>query len=88
MGAMPFNADREGKRLPKLNSTSNGEFVPIPLDATSRRANRPCGATITVALRIASPGMFRDGDPLPQLICSRPVFIGGGRHEAGQHGDA
>ena len=38
---MPFNADREGKRLPiKLDSTSNGEFVPIPLDATSRRANR------------------------------------------------
>jgi predicted TIM-barrel fold metal-dependent hydrolase len=41
MHAMPFNSDPEGKRLPiKLDSTSNGEFVPIPLDATNRRANR------------------------------------------------
>ena len=32
--------DPEGKRLIKLDSTSNGEFVPIPLDATNRRANR------------------------------------------------
>ena len=38
---MPINADPEGKRLPiKLDSTSNGEFVPIPLDAMNRRANR------------------------------------------------
>ncbi|WP_299620693.1 amidohydrolase family protein [Pelagibius sp.] len=35
------NADPEGKRLPiKLDSTSNGEFVPVPLDAVNRRANR------------------------------------------------
>jgi len=33
--------DPEGKRLPiKLDSTSNGEFMPIPLDGASRRANR------------------------------------------------
>ena len=33
--------DPDGKRLPiKLDSTSNGEFVPIPLDAANRRANR------------------------------------------------
>ncbi len=33
--------DPEGKRLPiKLDSTSNGEFVPIGLDETNRRANR------------------------------------------------
>lgn len=38
---MPFNFDPEGKRLPiKLDSTSNGEFVPVPLDATNRCANR------------------------------------------------
>ena len=31
MRAMPFNADREGKRLPiKLDSTSNGEFLLPP----------------------------------------------------------
>ena len=33
--------DPDGTRLPiKLDSTSNGEFVPIPLDATNRSANR------------------------------------------------
>ncbi|MDH3737685.1 MAG: amidohydrolase [Alphaproteobacteria bacterium] len=38
---MPQNFDPDGKRLPiKLDSTSNGEFVPIPLDATNRLANR------------------------------------------------
>jgi hypothetical protein len=32
--------------------------------------------------RIASPEM------LPHLICSRPMFIGGARDEADQHGGA
>jgi predicted TIM-barrel fold metal-dependent hydrolase len=33
--------DPEGKRLPiKLDSTSNGEFVPVPLSSTNRNANR------------------------------------------------
>jgi hypothetical protein len=33
--------DPEGKRLPiKLDSTSNGEFVPVPLSSTNRAANR------------------------------------------------
>ena len=33
--------DPEGKRLPiKLDTTSNGEFVPVPLTATNRAANR------------------------------------------------
>jgi hypothetical protein len=33
--------DPEGKRLPiKLDSTSNGEFVPVPLSPTNRAANR------------------------------------------------
>ena len=37
---MTHNSDPEGKRLPiKLDSTSNGEFEPVPLDAVSRRAN-------------------------------------------------
>lgn len=41
MRAMPLSCDPEGKRLPiKLDSTSNGEFVPVPLDDTSRKANR------------------------------------------------
>ena len=38
---MPQNFDPEGKRLPiKLDSTSNGEFAPIPLDSTNWAANR------------------------------------------------
>ena len=38
---MPQRSDPEGKRLPiKLDSTSNGEFLPVPLDATNRAANR------------------------------------------------
>src|SRR5438132_12184317 len=33
--------DPEGKRLPiKLDSTSNGEFVPVPLSSVNRNANR------------------------------------------------
>ncbi len=38
---MRANSDPEGKRLPiKLDSTSNGEFVPVPLDAANRHANQ------------------------------------------------
>ena len=38
---MTRSADPEGKRLPiKLDTTSNGEFLPVPLDATNRLANR------------------------------------------------
>jgi predicted TIM-barrel fold metal-dependent hydrolase len=41
MRAMTDRFDPEGRRLPiKLDSTSNGEFVPVPLDAANRRANR------------------------------------------------
>ncbi len=37
---MPRGFDPQGARLPiKLDAASNGEFSPIPLDATSRRAN-------------------------------------------------
>ena len=33
--------DPQGERLPiKLDSTSNGEFAPIPLDARQKEANR------------------------------------------------
>ena len=38
---MTHTADPEGTRLPiKLDSTSNGEFAPIPLSHTNRMANR------------------------------------------------
>jgi uncharacterized protein len=38
---MPQRFDPEGRRLPiKLDSTSNGEFMPIPLEDVNRHANR------------------------------------------------
>jgi uncharacterized protein len=38
---MTDDLDPQGQRLPiKLDSTSNGEFAPVPLDAGLRRANR------------------------------------------------
>jgi predicted TIM-barrel fold metal-dependent hydrolase len=41
LSAGGFAMDPEGKRLPiKLDSTSNGEFVPVPLSPTNRAANR------------------------------------------------
>ena len=37
---MPHSFDPEGQRLPiKLDTTSNGEFVPVPLDVANRHAN-------------------------------------------------
>ena len=52
---MPSPFDPEGKRLPiKLDSTSNGEFAPIPLDAVNRHANR-------LAQRWASDNAARRG---------------------------
>jgi hypothetical protein len=52
------------------------------------RSNMPSAASISMVSRIASPEMLLDADLLPHLICSPPGQIGGGRHEAGQHGDA
>ena len=73
-------------------SSVNGGFSRAAAVRRRRSGYAPDGGKVwrddLDEVRIASPGMFRDGDPLPQLICSRPVFIGGGRHEAGQHGDA
>ncbi|MEJ2604904.1 MAG: amidohydrolase, partial [Gammaproteobacteria bacterium] len=37
---MKYRFDPEGQRLPiKLDSTSNAEYAPIPLEARNRRAN-------------------------------------------------
>ena len=46
-----------------------------------------CCATIKVRKRIASLGMFLEAEPLPHLICSRPMFIVV-KDEADQHGGA
>jgi hypothetical protein len=48
------DADTEGRRLPiKLDSTSNGEFVPIPLDDSLRRANAQAAERATAFARRA-----------------------------------
>jgi hypothetical protein len=43
---------------------------------------------IVAVFRIASPEMFPEAEMLPHLICSRPMFIGGAKDEADQHGGA
>src|SRR5271170_7853375 len=53
-----------------------------------RASGSGCCAANRVRGRIASPGMFLEAEPLPHLICSRPMFIGGVKDEADQHGDA
>lgn len=61
---MKFVHDPEGTRLPiKLDSTSNGEFVPIPLDRTSKLANR-------MAHEAASTNAHRLGVSRRQLLVS------------------
>ena len=61
---MATNSDPEGKRLPtKLDSTSNGEFMPVPLDATNRRANQ-------LAQQWASENTKRTGLPRRAFMVS------------------
>jgi hypothetical protein len=52
------------------------------------QAMADCGAAIGMRGRIASPGMLPEAEPLPHLICSRPIFFGGVKDEADQHDDA
>ncbi len=53
----PFRHDPEGTRLPvKLDSTSNGEFAPIPLDPVSARANAAAHTAATDNARRAHIG--------------------------------
>ena len=47
-----------------------------------RQSQDGCGAANRMRSRIASPEMFPEADMLPQLICSRPSFIGGANDEA------
>src|SRR5262245_22663853 len=47
-GLMTLPNDSQGRRLPiKLDSTSNGEFMPVPLSAANRAANRLAHGTAT-----------------------------------------
>jgi hypothetical protein len=64
--------------LPGLPSVK-GKPVHVAFDGYS--------AAIWMGRRIASPGMLPKADPLPHLICSRPMFFGGVKDEADQHGD-
>jgi len=65
-----------------------------PLARHFRSDNHALAATpdsailIVVGSRIAWPEMFPEAEMLPHLICSRPIFIGGAKDEADQHGGA
>src|SRR5262245_33644871 len=49
---MRYLHDPEGLRLPvRMDSTSNGEFAPIPLDPVARAARRAALEDATVAAR-------------------------------------
>src|SRR5688500_10890326 len=60
---MKTTTDPEGKRLPiKLDSTSNGEFLPVPLSAANHAANRlPHSSAMENAKRL---GLCRRWFPL------------------------
>jgi predicted TIM-barrel fold metal-dependent hydrolase len=56
----PSSTDPDGSRLPiKLDSTSNGEFEPIPLSAANRAANRLAHEQVSVNAR--RTGLSRRG---------------------------
>src|ERR1700693_5575720 len=74
---------------PKLFSSNNARFAPKvpkihqPEPGTPARVRARCSAAIWMGRRIAALGMLPDAEPLPHLICSRPIFIGGGRYAQG-----
>jgi hypothetical protein len=70
------------------------ETLPLPLKkkppppTSETLAPPPFTVTLFGLVRIASPEMLPLDDLLPHVICSPPVFAGGGEHEAYQHDDA
>ena len=65
-----------------------GSLLAGPAGAAAGGAGAAGIATIIKNRRIASPEMFPEAEMLPHLICSRPMFIGGAKDEADQHGGA
>ena len=61
---MKYRFDPEGRRLPiKLDSTSNAEYVPIPLEKRNRHANE-------LAQQMASRNAKRLGLPRRDFLIS------------------
>jgi hypothetical protein len=58
------------------------------LQAHGAHQSLDCSASIWMRVRIASSELILIYDPLPHVICSRPMVIGGVSDEADQHGDA
>jgi hypothetical protein len=63
-----------------LHDNRTATMMPVP--------RRQIPILIVARFRIASPEMFPEAEMLPHLICSRPMFIGGAKDEADQHGGA
>ena len=72
---------RQRARMNQWISSVNGYYYPYLIYHVST-----CNATNWMRRRIASPGVFLEAEPLPHLICSRPMFIGGVKDAADQHG--
>src|SRR5260370_31943985 len=69
-------AAHESARTTKLYDRRSDK---ITLDEVEK-----CSAAIWMGRRIASPGMLPKAEPLPHLICSRPIFFGGVKDGADQ----
>ena len=78
----PANATLPGPRRSPDSQRQSGYDLP------PSRIRRHFLIQIDAPLRIAAPGMLLEAEPLPHLICSRPIFIGGVKNEADQHDDA
>ena len=68
-----------GKRLRPL--------MPMLIEAMERHGHLDLAPEVRPGL-LAMPEMLLCCELLPHLICSPPRFIVGGKHGAGQHGDA
>ena len=65
------DSDPEGLRLPiKIDPTSNGEFVPIPLSRANRLGNRPAPAP-TPAEPVRIDAASCSAAPAPRRRCWR-----------------
>ena len=74
-----FRTDPDGTRLPiKLDSTSNGEFEPIPLSATNRAATKLAQEHVTINARPSSSRLLALREFTFQSAGAVPLgFVGG-----------
>src|SRR3984885_5093150 len=79
-------AQDEPDQATAVPSTRSAALQSADSAGLSAEGGLPYSATVRMCGRIASPEMLPSVGLLPHVICSPPVF-GGGGHEADQHGD-